>query len=157
MSQIRGFIRDGLAYMLASTKLGQNITGLSEEMERLRKTELAIRSVTKSPSCCGKATLFESCTTDILRQALDGLNDPRYIKNPFYNPKKYNRSNGHYLFDQIKKPDEISNNPNWAYLRKGTVITASGIDFELKENTKVIGRQNDADKVMADQSERYQS
>lgn len=155
MSQIKAFIRDVIAYRLAQKSIGYKITLLSDEMKRLRDTELSMSSIIINPDDpVGK--MRGGHDMPIAREALKKSKDPRYIKNPLYSPRNHRKANGHHLFDEIKKPDEISMSPNWTYLRKGTIITASGIEFEIKENIKIIGSQNDADKVMADQSERYE-
>lgn len=118
MSQVRGFIKESLAYMLAKTKLGYRITYLSEEMERLRETDLAIKSITRTAPYGEKAPLYGGCSIDLARKALGDSKDPRYVKNPFYHPKKHNQANAHYLFDEIKQPSEHLNsdasahNPN---------------------------------------------
>ena len=156
MSQVRSFLRDVIAYHLARKSIGRKITRLSDEMERLRGTELSMSSIIISPDgSIGK--MRGGHNMPIAREILKDSKDPRYIKNPLYNPNNHRKANGHHLFDEIKNPDEISNNPKWAYLRKGTIITASSIEFELKENIKVMGSQADADKVMAAQSDRYET
>lgn len=156
MSQIKAFIRDAIAYHLARKSIGHKITRLSDEMERLRDTELSMSSIIISvDDSIGK--MRGGHNMPIAREILKESKDPRYIKNPLYNPNNHRKANGHHLFDEIKKPDEIANNPKWAYLRKGTIITASSIEFELKENIKVMGSQAEADKVMAAQSDRYET
>lgn len=156
MSQIKAFIRDAIAYHLARKSIGYKITRLSDEMERLRDTELSMSSIIISAEgSVGK--MRGGHDMPIAREILKGSKDPRYIKNPLYNPNNHRKANGHHLFDEIRKPDAVLSSSNWEYLRKGTIIKASGIEFELKENTKVIGSKNDVDKVMAAQSERYET
>lgn len=157
MSQIKAFLIDTIAYCLAEKSVGYRITQISNEMAHLRDTESSVKMITQPAPWDENAPMRGGRNIELARKVLKKSKDPRYIANPFYNLMKHNRANGHYLFDEIKKPDEITSNPDWTYLRKGTVITASGIEFELKENIKVIGSQGDADKVMADQSERYES
>lgn len=155
MSQIRSFLRDSLAYVLVNRKLGYSITYLSDEMTRLRDTEFSMGSIIISPDdSIGK--MRGGHNMPIAREILKDSKDPRYIKNPLYNPDNHRKANGHHLFDEIKKPDAVTEQPKSALLRKGTVIVASGIEFELKENTKVLGSQSEADKVMADQNENYE-
>lgn len=154
MSQIRSFLMDSLAYVLANRKLGHRITDLSKEMVRLRDTELSMSSIIISPDdSIGK--MRGGHNMPIAREILKESKDPRYIKNPLYSPNNHRKANGHHLFDEIKKPDAVTEQPKSALLRKGTMITASGIEFELKENTKVLGSQSEADKVMTAQSENY--
>ena len=106
MSQVRSFLRDSLSYILAKTKLGYSITYLSDEMVRLRKTDLAIKSITRTAPYGEKAPMYGGCSIELARQALADSKDPRYVKNPFYRPKKHNQANGYYLFDEIKNPNE---------------------------------------------------
>lgn len=156
MSQIRSFLIDSLAYVLANRKLGHRITQLSDEMVRLRDTEFSVEIITL-PAPCGKnAPMRGGYDVELAREALEKAKDPRYVKNPFYNPAKHDRANGHYLFDRIKNPEVVGEYCDSVPLRKGTVITASGIEFELYKNARVKGTQEDADKVMSDQAERYE-
>lgn len=118
MSQMKSFLRDSIAYILANRKLGYSLTCLSDEMVRLRKTDLAIKSITRTAPYGEKAPMYGGCSIDLARRALGDSKDPRYVRNPFYNPMKHNRANGHYLFDEIKQPadhlnsDESAHNPN---------------------------------------------
>ena len=105
---MKGFLRDSLAYILANRKLGYSLTCLSNEMVRLRKTDLAIKSITRTAPYGEKAPMYGGCSIDLARQALDDSKDPRYVKNPFYRPKKHHQANGYYLFDEIKKPNELT-------------------------------------------------
>ena len=156
MSQIRAFLIDTIAYHLARKSIGHKITRFSDEMERLRDTELSMSSIIISAEdSIGK--MRGGHNMPVAREILKRSKDPRYIKNPLYNPNNHRKANGHHLFDEIGKPDAVLSSSNWEYLRKGTIIKASGIEFELKENTKVIGSKNDVDKVMAAQSERYET
>ena len=156
MSQIRSFLRDSLAYVLANRKLGYSITYLSDEMTRLRDTEFSISSIVLPGPWDENGPMRGGRNTELAREVLEKSKDPRYVRNPFYNPAKHDGANGHYLFDNIKKPDFVGEYCDSVPLRKGTIITASGIEFELYKNARVKGTQEDADKVMCDQAERYE-
>lgn len=110
MSQIREFLIDTIAYCLAEKSIGYRITQISNEMVRLRKTDLAIKSITRTAPYGEKAPMYGGCSIDLARRALGDSKDPRYVRNPFYRPKKHHQANGYYLFDEIKKPNELADN-----------------------------------------------
>ena len=102
MSQIRSFLRDSLAYILANRKIGYSITYLSDE---------------NAPMRGGR-------TIELARKVLKKSKDPRYIANPFYNLMKHNRANGHYLFDEIKKSEPEQS--GWRLIRERTIVSIDG-------------------------------
>lgn len=114
MSQIRSFLRDSLAYILANRKIGYSITYLSDE---------------NAPMRGGR-------NIELARKVLKKSKDPRYIANPFYNLMKHNRANGHYLFDEIKKSEPEQS--GWRFLRERTIVSIDGQEFELLESVQAM-------------------
>lgn len=136
MSQIRSFLRDSLAYILANRKIGYSITYLSDEMKHLRDTEFSVKSITQPAPWDENAPMRGGRNIELARKVLKKSKDPRYIANPFYNLMKHNRANGHYLFDEIKKSEPEQS--GWRFLRERTIVSIDGQEFELLESVQAM-------------------
>ena len=129
------FLRDIIAYHLAQKSIGHRITKFSDEMKRLREADSMMGSIIADPSDpLGK--MRGGHNMPVARELLKESKDPRYIKNPLYNPKKHRKANGHYLFDDIKKPEPKQS--GWVFLDAKTLVSIDGKEFELLEPVKAM-------------------
>ncbi|WP_440464380.1 hypothetical protein [Psychrobacter sp. ASPA161_6] len=136
MSQIRSFLIDSLAYVLANRKLGHRITHLSDEMVRLRDTEFSISTMVLPGPWDENGPMRGGRNIELARKALKKSKDPRYISNPLYSPMKHERPNGHYLFDELRKSEPEQS--GWRFLNTKTIVSVDGQEFELLESVQAM-------------------
>lgn len=136
MSQIGAFLIDTIAYCLAEKSIGYRITQISNEMVRLRDTERSIKSIVQSAPWDENAPMRFGRNIELARKTLKKSKDPRYIRNPLYNPMKHERPNGHYLFDELRKSEPEQS--GWRFLRAKTIVSLDGQEFELLESVQAI-------------------
>ena len=106
---VKLFVLDVIAYCVARNSVGRIITQISNEIEKLETTEVAVKSIVQPAPHEENAPMRGGLNLIKARKILYGAKDPRYVRNPFYKPKKHKCANGHHLFDKLSMTEATEN------------------------------------------------